>query len=144
MQPCHFFSKISNGKIWDYLTTLIFYHLLIKHIGRRYLIFCKSTYLKLIHGFFIWCSRIIFAISRNKTKLQFASKSRCAKVWFCLKIPVLFLHNFQYPLDHILFRKKLLAVLSIFCQQCSQRPRIDLNERFLPRPNTTTAWKLIP
>ena len=25
-----------------------------------------------------------------------------------------------------------------------QRPRIDLNKRFLPRPNTTTAWKLIP
>ena len=27
---------------------------------------------------------------------------------------------------------------------CTQRPRIDLNKRFLPRPNTTTAWKLIP
>ena len=26
----------------------------------------------------------------------------------------------------------------------SQRPRIDLNKMFLPRPNTTTAWKLIP
>ena len=26
----------------------------------------------------------------------------------------------------------------------SQRPRIDLNNRFLPRPNTTTAWKLLP
>ena len=25
-----------------------------------------------------------------------------------------------------------------------QSPRIDLNKRFLPRPNTTTAWKLIP
>ena len=25
-----------------------------------------------------------------------------------------------------------------------QRPTIDLNKRFLPRPNTTTAWKLIP
>ena len=26
----------------------------------------------------------------------------------------------------------------------SQRPRIDLNKMFLPRPNTTTAWKLMP
>ena len=26
----------------------------------------------------------------------------------------------------------------------TQRPRIDLNKRFLPTPNTTTAWKLIP
>ena len=26
----------------------------------------------------------------------------------------------------------------------SQRPRIDLNKRFLPGQNTTTAWKLIP
>ena len=26
----------------------------------------------------------------------------------------------------------------------SQRPRIDLNTRSLPRPKTTTAWKLIP
>ena len=25
-----------------------------------------------------------------------------------------------------------------------QPPRIDLNKRFLPRPNTTTAWKFIP
>ena len=26
----------------------------------------------------------------------------------------------------------------------TQRPRIDLNKRFLPRSNTTTAWNLIP
>ena len=26
----------------------------------------------------------------------------------------------------------------------SQRSRTDLNKRFLPRPNTITAWKLIP
>ena len=26
----------------------------------------------------------------------------------------------------------------------AQRPRTDLNKRFLPRPNTTIAWKLMP
>ena len=26
----------------------------------------------------------------------------------------------------------------------AQRPSIGLNKRFLPRPNTTTAWKLLP
>ena len=29
-------------------------------------------------------------------------------------------------------------------QPSSQRPRTDLNKRSLPRPKTTTAWKLIP
>ena len=28
-------------------------------------------------------------------------------------------------------------------RQATQRPRIDLNKRFSPRPNTITAWKLI-
>ena len=32
----------------------------------------------------------------------------------------------------------------IWCKARSQRPRIDLNKKFLPRPNATTAWKLIP
>ena len=34
--------------------------------------------------------------------------------------------------------------LNIVRTQLSQRARIYLNKRFLPRPNITTAWKLIP
>ena len=39
--------------------------------------------------------------------------------------------------------KKLGASL-ITVGRLLQRPKIDLNKRFLPGPNTTTAWKLIP
>ena len=35
--------------------------------------------------------------------------------------------------------------LSVYFINCKpQCPRADLNKRFLPRANTTTAWKLIP
>ena len=37
-------------------------------------------------------------------------------------------------------RHHMIFFMSFF----SQRPRIDLNKKFLPRPNTFTAWKLIP
>ena len=45
----------------------------------------------------------------------------------------------------ILLLLKLTTIGRIFnACDISQRPRIDLNKRCLPRPNTTTAWKLIP
>ena len=37
------------------------------------------------------------------------------------------------------FVREIVTTINI-----AQRPRVDLNKRFLPRPNNTTVWKLIP
>ena len=52
-----------------------------------------------------------------------------AKLWFAMK-KNLSMHVFC--IEHTLITRK------------SQCPRLDLKKRFLPRPNTTTAWKFIP
>ena len=47
-------------------------------------------------------------------------------------------------IKHFTFLFMFLLWHTSLASRQPQRPRTDLNKRFLPRPNTTTAWKLIP
>ena len=60
---------------------------------------------------------------------------------FVFSIGRLSLKHDYWFVDKLLHSLKLWFVLILFT---TQRPRIDLNKSFLPRPNTTTAWKHIP
>ena len=67
------------------------------------------------------------------------------KKWQCKKYN--FRRGIKYRLIPIIIF--LLARSTYFCKlhiksNRAHRPRMDLNKRFLPRPNNTTAWKLIP
>ena len=55
-------------------------------------------------------------------------------LWISYNYDLPFVIQVEKSTNAMLFDRLLLA----------QRPRMDLNKRFLPRPNTTTAWKLTP
>ena len=64
-----------------------------------------------------------------------------------LKVCPIFVSYFQSFDKKFLIRDKSLLMFdcSIWNSKFeSQRPRTDLNKRFLPRTKTTPAWKLIP
>ena len=69
----------------------------------------------------VWCSCELMSSYAHGA----SAEPDCNMTWW----------NRPYKNRKIIFRLKLVR---------SQCPRTHLNKRFLPRPKTTTAWKLIP
>ena len=66
----------------------------------------------------------------------------CHKFWFFSRYLRLLGRLVYCKDDHSFYGT--FHIHSSFIQRFAQRPRTDLNKRSLPRPKTTTGWKLIP
>ena len=100
---------------------------------------CLDWNMRIAHIFYAFYLRSLIyffwrCLDRTKKNLLVSTIRAC---------DVLF-HN---SLGKTIFRTFTQNYASIFVKKytdIAQRPRIDLNKRFLLRPKTTTAWNIIP
>ena len=99
-------------------------------------------YLTCIEGYVLEAKKTCKALGENAA-LLLANENTLRKIYPYAYHKMVDLHpGKQLPIflgfSHIFILKVFIDTLT------TQRPRTDLNKRFLPRPNTTIAWKLIP
>ena len=87
-----------------------------------------------IFGWMVQNSAWVWEPERNREALTFLCR-RLSKIWLICHSSIT---NFLNPGDIF---KRNWEILRTRLLQC---PRTDLNKKSLPRPKTTTEWKLIP